>query len=229
MTDLERRLADLADDLDVPRGEGLAAAVTTRLVAEPEPHRRGWRRWKRWIAGAVIVGAGAGAAPALGDWLGIGGVAVHRETPPPGPTLRVDPGRPVELDEVRSIAGFEPLMPEVLGGPDAVWVDDGASPLVWLRWDDGPLLTQVEADDRPVLHKYAAGAAVEAVEVDGHRALWVDGPHHLVLDDADRRGPAARYESAGTLLIELESVTVRIETGAGLAEAVRIARSLPGT
>jgi hypothetical protein len=33
----------------------------------------------------------------------------------------------------------------------------------------------------------------------------------------------------GTLLIEIGSITVRIETDAGRDEAIRIARSLPGT
>jgi hypothetical protein len=134
MTDLERRLLDLADHLDTPAGDDMAAGVIARLTVDVDALDRGWRRWWRWIVGAVIVGAGISVGPALADWLGVGGVEVIREPAPPVPTVRFDPGQPVDLAEALSLAGFEPILPAGLGEPADVWVDGRAGiPVVWLH------------------------------------------------------------------------------------------------
>lgn len=232
MTDLERRLVDLGRHLDVPAGEDLAKAVTARLMTQPDRSDRRWRRWWRWAAGAVIVGLGVGAAPALADWLGVGGVAVHKAPAPSTPTVRFDLGRRVDLADVPHLAGFDPILPETLGDPSEAWVDDrGATPVVWLRWADGPLITELEGAlaDGPVIEKYAPDATTQEVQVGRHRALWVAGPHQVVLDIGKMPAPAAQYAAEGTLLIEVGRVTIRIETDEGRDEAIRVARSLPGT
>jgi hypothetical protein len=232
MTDLERRLTDLGRHLDVPAGDDLGEAVIARLAASPTEAGRGWRRWRRWLAGVVLVGAGVAAAPAVADWLGVDGVVVHQEAAPTSPTVPLDRGRPVALDDVPDRAGFTPLLPAALGAPDEVHVDDGAAvPVVWLRWDDGPLITQLAGapPEVPVIEKYAPGVAIEEVRVGRLRALWVDGPHEVVLETGEPSGTTARWTAGGTLLLEVGPITVRIETTEGRDEAIRVARSLPGT
>jgi hypothetical protein len=232
MTDLERRLTDLGRHLDVPAGEGLVRAVTARAASLPATSRRGGRRWWRWLAGVVFVGAGVAASPAVADWLGVDGVAVRREPAPTAPSVPLDRGRPVDLADAAGLAGFTPILPAGLGQPDEVWVDDRpVAPVVWLQWDGGPLLTQLEGAlaKEPVIEKFAAEVLVERVEVGPHRALWVAGPHEVALVLGEMPAASERYSAEGTLLVEVGSVTVRIETAEGRDEAIRIARSLPGT
>jgi hypothetical protein len=232
MIDLEHRLVDLGRHLAVPAGDDLAQAVTARLVAPPGEVRRRWRRWWRWLAGVVFVGAGVAAAPAVADWLGVDGVVVHQESAPTSPTVPLDRGQPVALEDVPDRAGFTPLVPEALGAPDEVHVDDRpAVPVVWLRWDDGPLLTELAgaAPDEPVIEKYAPGVTIEEVRVGRRRGLWVAGPHEVVLEAGEPSAVPGRRTAGGTLLLEVGPVTVRIETTEGRDEAIRIASSLPGT
>ena len=232
MTDLEHRLADLGRHLDVPPGDGLAQAVTARLAASPTEASRGWRRWWRWLAGVVLIGSGVAAAPAVADWLGVDGVAVRQEAAPTSPTVPLDRGRRVALDDVRDRAGFTPVLPTALGAPDEVRVDDRpAVPVVWLRWDDGPLITQLAGapPEVPVIQKYAPGVAIEEVRVGRRRALWVDGPHEVVLETGEPSAAPAGWSAGGALLLEVGPITVRIETTEGRDEAIRIASSLPGT
>lgn len=229
MTDLERRLVDLAEHLDSPAGEALPATVTARLATAGGDAAHGWRRWWRWLAGVVIVGTGVGVAPALADWLGVRGVEVRRDPAPPVPTVQSDLGRSVELADVPRLAGFAPILPEGLGEPDEVWVDSrNGVALVWLHWEGGPLLTELDGtlSAEPIIRKHAPDATIEEVRVNRHRAVWVDGPHDIVIGEVP--APSARA-AEGTLLIEIGSITVRIETDGGREEAIRIARALPGT
>lgn len=240
MTDLELRLIDLGEHLDVPPGDGLAAAVVARVgVGRPT----WWRRWWRWIAGGVAVAAlGAGVSPAVADLLGVGGIAVHLDDAPttshPSPRVLPPPvtpefGRAITLGEVPAAAGFAPLLPTVLGRPGEVFVNGrGLVPIVSLRWTGGPLLTELKGGmpSTPVLQKFAARAAVRWVRVDGRPALWIAGVHEIVMSEVEGGVVMQRLRTAdSTLLIEIGGVTVSIETTLGLEEAMRIAGSLRGT
>jgi hypothetical protein len=113
-----------------------------------------------------------------------------------------------------------------------VWVDvRPATPVVWLAWDGGPLITQLQGSlaDEPVIEKFADDVPVERVDVGRHRALWVAGPHEVALVLGEMPAVPERGAVDGTLLLELGTITVRIETAEGRDEAVRIARSFPGT
>lgn len=234
MSELDRRLADLGDHLDVPAGDGLAAAVTAR-IGEPRPHRA--RRWL--VAAAVVVAGGAAVTPAVADWLGTDEVAIEQGPPTSMRTSTTAPdappelGRRVTLEEAEAVAGFRPIMPSVLGEPDEVWVDERTTtPLVWLRWDDDVLMTQVvgHLTDAPVLRKYGTGFTVESTRVGRRPAYWIEGVHVVAIEDHDGRALELPLHTAdSTLLIEMATFTIRLETPNGRDEAMRIARSLPGT
>ncbi|MCU1484422.1 MAG: hypothetical protein JWN67_1168 [Actinomycetia bacterium] len=222
MTDLETRLADLADHLDVPEGAGLAAAVGARLRTE-----RPRRRWPWLVALAVAVGVGVPAVPAVAHWLGIGAVAVHEGSAPGGPPL--DLGRRVTLAEAERGAGFRPLLPARLGRPDEIWLDDrGPAPIVWLRWIDGPLLTELrgEAPNEPLLHKFAGRGRVEPVDVAGRPGLWVTGVHEVVVMVGDVPVVQRVRLAGSTLVVQVGDVTVRVEGVRDRADAIRLAASL---
>lgn len=242
MSDLEARLSELGDHLDVPAGDGLAIAVVSRITPTGRPTRL--RRWWRWLAGgAVVIAAGAGLSPAVADLLGVGGVSVRMDSVPtpstlspsaPPPTLPpLDLGRPVALDEVTALAGFAPLLPTVLGTPDEVSIDErGKVPIVWLRWKGGPLLTELAGGmpDMPVIQKFAGGADIRWVRAGSRPALWIQAAHEIVVSEIDGEMVVQRLRTAdSTLLLEIDGVTIRVETTRGLDEALRIAESLRGT
>jgi len=242
MSDLEARLSELGDHLDVPVGEGLAIAVVARIVPGDRPTRL--RRWWRWLAGgAVVIAVGAGLSPAVGDLLGVGGVSVRMDSVPTSSTLApsappltmppLDLGRRIALDDVGELAGFAPLLPTVLGSPAEVSIDErGKVPIVWLRWKEGPLLTELAGGmpDMPVIQKFAGGAAIRWVRAGSRPALWIEGVHEIVVSEIDGEMVVQRLRTAdSTLLLEIDGVTIRIETTRGLDEALRIAESLRGT
>jgi hypothetical protein len=230
VSELEQRLRDLGEHLDVPAGDGLAAGVAARLETRSAPSRTRWR-----VAAAVLVVGGVAVTPAVADWLGTDEVAVVQGPPPTTePTAPpLDLGRRVTLDEAEAAAGFRPVVPAVLGEPDEVWLDDRpATPLVWLRWEGEALMTQVvgHLTDQPVLQKYTEGATVEALRIGSRPAFWIDGAHQVAIEVHDGAIVPLRLRTAdSTLLVDMRTFTVRIETSAGRDAAIRIATSLPGT
>ena len=230
MTDLERRLQELGDHLDVPPGDGLAAAVAGRLEPRTRPSRARW-----FLAAAALVAGGAAVTPAVAGWLGTDEVAIVQGPPPTTEpaTPPLDLGRRVTLGEAEAATGFRPVLPAVLGEPDEVWLDERpATPLVWLRWEGEALLTQLvgHLTDQPLLQKFTDGATVEALRIGTRPAFWVEGVHQVAVEDHDGALVPLRLRTAdSTLLVDMVTFTVRIETTGGRAAAVRIAESLPGT
>ena len=67
---------------------------------------------------------------------------------------------------------------------------------------------------------------IDQVEVDGHDAWWVTGPHELDLVTGE--GTYARYRVAGNVLVwKSGDVVMRLETTLDRAAAIRIAESVP--
>lgn len=230
MKNLELHLRDLGDHLDVPAGDGVTAAVVARIETPRRPSR------VRWLAAAVLVAGGVAAAPAVADWLGTDEVEIVQGPAPTVPDASpLDLGRRVTLTEAATVAGFEPVLPTVLGEPDEVWVDDRpATPLVWLRWkgEDEVLMTQLvgHLTEQPLLQKYTEGATVEPLRIGRRPAFWIDGAHQVAIEDHDGAVVSLELRTAdSTLLVDMVTFTVRIETGEGRDAAIRIAESLPGT
>jgi len=95
---------------------------------------------------------------------------------------------------------------------------------------DGRLLTELSGVEIDVAKKFAAEATrVAPVTVDGARGLWIEGgPHVLVLRRPDGSYDTTTLRLAGnTLLWEHGALTLRLEGRFTLAEAMRVARSIP--
>lgn len=246
MTDLERRLFELGDLLDVPSAPDLATRVTTGLTATPR------RRWMPIWAGAGAVGALLVIAlvvtpvrSAIADWLGIGGVSVDLATEPlpdPGP-VDLDLGRPMSLDAARDAVDFPILVPAGPGEPDQVRLAEAPTGalvyLVYAATDDlpaapgtgvGMLVTQFRASMVGGTFSKAVpdDASIVEVEVRGAPGLWIDGEMHLIgllLPDGTLVEDSIRL-AANTLLWEEGGITYRIESALDLDAVLAVAAGM---
>jgi hypothetical protein len=228
VTTLEDRLLDLGEHLDAPAGATLPLRVGVRVRSR---HRRSARRRLIVVFAALLVLVLAlSFVPAVGDWLGVRGADVRQEPAPrPGGT-ELDLGVSTTLDVAARRLGFDPLVPTTLGAPDGVWLDTRpAVPIVTLTFPGGRLVSQFRASvpDRPVLQKFAAGGVrVTELDVEGHRAVFVEGVHEVAVEvPGEVFGDRLRL-SDSALLVEIGELTIRIETRAGRRDAIEIARNL---
>jgi hypothetical protein len=232
VTPLEDALVDLGHHLDAPSGDALALRVGARIRARRAPRTR--RRLVVVFALLVVLLLALSLVPAVGEWLGIRGIEVRQEPPPTTVTTRPpagpDIGAPSTLERAGRRVGFAPLVPSTLGQPSAVWLDTRSlAPIVTLTYPDGTLVAEFRAaiGDAPVLRKFAGpDVRVDEIDVDGHRAIWVEGAHEVaVVLPGEIYGDRLRL-SDSALLVEIGDVTVRVETGRGRDAALAIARNL---
>jgi hypothetical protein len=161
MSDLELRLASLADLIEYPPTPDIAPRVRARIPASGAAPRRAlpWgpapRRALRWTVAprvavaaalaAVVVGLGLtmavspSARSAILRWLGIQGVTITRvqKLPPTRAGLELGLGHRVSEAEARRRAAFRIEVPTALGAPDE-WhfersIPGGAVSLVYRR------------------------------------------------------------------------------------------------
>lgn len=240
---LERALREL-DPRVPPLSAGFTEAVLAKVATEPVPVRRAWPRrvlawvgdrWRALLAaftGAVLVAAlTPPVRAAVEDWLGLGAVAVEVS---PGPSLPSAPAPPaaagVDLETARGLVSFDLPVPAVLGEPSGVEVSQDRA-VVSMSWTgpDGPVrLDQVGSPLAPYFVK-TVRSPVEFTSVRGQRALWIDGPHELVVQDPGGRQRTEPARLAGrTLIWESVGRTLRLEADISLARAVEIAESAAG-
>ncbi|MGX7825760.1 hypothetical protein ACTG9Q_11770 [Actinokineospora sp. 24-640] len=230
---LPTELRDLGRSLEVTVTEDFTAAVMTRIEAEPAPRRRGtaWlaRRW-RALVGALtaVVLVGALTPPvraAVAEWLGLGAVSVRTGTgappssAPPPPTAAGG-----SLDQARSRAVFPIAVPARLGDPASVEVSaDGR--VVSMSWRDGAVrLDQVAGTLSPYFTKTVHGQVVFTT-VRGAEALWLPGPHRLVVDSSGVERVEPPRLAGATLIWQTGDITLRLEGDLSRADAVAIAES----
>ena len=252
MSDVDRRLRELACDALFPEAPDVSDAVLRHIDAAPTAHGRLWRRSRRLtlsltFATLAVTGTALAAAPGLRsvieELLSLRGVRIHRaqQLPPtpPGPNLHL--GNRVTRHQAAA-AGFRVLEPHVrgLGKPDAVHLDatfptpGGKVTLVWRPSVEhesgvGVLLTEFRASSLGYMDKTAVGATVvEAVHVRGDRGYWLAGaPHEQVYRGTDGTIYPDTLRLAGnTLVWEHGPLTLRLEGAHTKPQALRIARSL---
>jgi hypothetical protein len=246
MSELERRLALLRDEVAWPPTPDLASAVAARIADEPARRERAPRgRWPALrpatvalaaLVAALIVAVTLAAAPGvrarIADWLGIGAVRVERveRLPDVGPGRDLGLGTRTTLAAARRSAGVPVPTIAALGAPDAVYVDrsaTGGASLVYRARAGlpaatrgiGALLTILPGGDVAIVKKLlGAGTSVTGVDVDGAFGVFIAGEPHLVT-------PPNRL-AGNTLLWVRGDSTYRLETALGRAAALRLARSV---
>lgn len=267
---LERQLRDLASHLEFAPTPDLATAVGARLRERPEPVRRrtpDWLAWPRRLAlapvalalvlvTALVLLVSPGARNAVADVLrGVPGIRVFLEeraepegapapSVAPDATTRLVPGRRISVAEAVTWPGVTLRIPEVLGQPDEVYVDEsvrgGMISAVWYADAGlpatnqprvGAVLTQFLGDTRPYILKeiHGTGARVETTTVNGEPGAWVEGGHPLEIrlpGESSEEVIVTTRLSANTLMWVDDGVTMRLETALPLADAKRIAESV---
>ena len=135
------------------------------------------------------------------------------------------------LAEARTQAGFPvrlPNHPEDLGAPDLVFLQDLSGPAVLLVWLESGNEEEIEISLLEMGPGTFAGKSVPEViqetNVDGHAALWTEGPHLLQFKSGYQM---VNLVVKGNVLIwEEGGITYRLESDRSLGEAVKIAESL---
>lgn len=199
MSDLEARLADLGNALDVGDSAVAAGVVMARLDGSVAP-RGGRRGWLLKVAVVVVVVAGALVAvprsrEALADWFGLRGVRIERRDErgggTPAPFALPGPGQ----SRMVTVDGKQILVSSIAGV-----LDDGL-----VRKIVGP------------------GTGVQQVMVGGAPGLWIDGEPHDVLYRLPDGDVTVTRTAGNTLLWQTGEVLRRVEGFDDLASAVAFA------
>lgn len=204
MIDLESRLSDLGDSLDLDETADLASAVVTRLAAPTGdgPAEKTWSRRAvglRVAAALVLVTAVLVAVPgsrqAIAEWFGLDGVTIDRDPtlspPPETPPLAGSPGDGTVVD----VDGAEVLVSALDG-----------------RLDEGVISKTLGPD-----------TGIERVDVAGNLGLWIDGEPHVVSYRSDDGEIVSERFAGNTLLWQDGDVIRRVEGFATLADALAFA------
>jgi hypothetical protein len=225
MSDLETALREL--DVDWPTTPDLAAAVMTRVAAEPRGADvarltpRTWRaRVAAFVAALVVISGGTlavspSARSTVLEWLGLKSVKIERTEPRIGAGLDLGPA--IALPEGTRV-------PTALGDPEAhdTTMPDGTR-VVSLVYD-GPVLVQVfEARVSPFIRKTVGmGAKLERVR-DGY---WITGSHGFAYESPSGGTFEPQRVADKTLLIERDGLLIRVEGDISKARALEIAGSI---
>lgn len=240
---LERELTRLAQRMTYPEPSPLSAAIHHRLQVEARAQPRRWRlRLTSRLAavvGAILVASAltmalSGAArEAVAGFLGLDRVKIFRlEEEPTG--LRGElAGTPVALSEAEDALGQPlrlPTYPEGVGGPDEVLLQrfGGRIGVMLVYRQDGLAFSLLETAGS-IGKGLAFGATVRPVSVGDAAGLWLEGQRVVVyLDEAGNPiEESRRAADANTLIWEDAGLVFRLEGGLSLAEAIRIAESIP--
>jgi hypothetical protein len=192
----------------------------------------------------AVVMAIPPARAAVLDLLGFSSVRITREEPQPSRFAQaLVVGDPVTLERARR--AFPVLVPEAVGRPDAVYLDE--HPTMGPRVDmvyrarpglptssntgAGMLITEFRAVAEPLIEKsVGTGAKVERLTVDGDPAFFISGaPHGFAYynPDTDQTNFEEQRLAGNTLLVDRSDGTLlRIEADISRDRAVEIAESM---
>jgi hypothetical protein len=246
LTELERELVALRDEIAWPPTPDLAGAVGARIAREPV--RRARWSWPRprlapalaaalvlLVALGVLLAASPGVRATLRDWLGIGSVRIARveRLPDLAPARELGLGRRVTVAAANRHLGSPIATVRGLGAPDAIYAGDGMPTRVSVVYvaraglppgaaGVGALLDQLQGDELAFVEKLVHGRVpIVRVRVNGALGYFVGGRHAVNLPDA------LRPRLAGNTLVWMHNaVTYRLETELGLREALALARTV---
>ena len=241
MSRVEQVLASLPDTIDWPEPSPYMPSRINARIKTPA-HTATPRRWIWAImtAAVVVVALIPGTRQAVADLIVEAGVriGVIDEVPQVGADL--DLGEQTTLAEAASSVEFPIGVPDDLGDPATVYLDDRIVAMVWpgagslpaaSGTDVAVLLTQTAGGEPRATKGISPATDLLAVMVDGAPALWIDGAEHTftVLDQDGQPVEETSRLAANVLLWNADGVDYRLELTGGLDEARSIAESLEGS
>jgi hypothetical protein len=246
VTELERELLSLRDEIAWPPTPDLTAAVQARVAAEPRGRRR--RTWPvprlapalvtvlaALLALAVLLATSSGVRATLREWLGIGSVRITRveRLPDLAPARELGLGRRASVAAASRHLGSPIATVRALGAPDAVYLGEGAPVRVSLVYvaraglpagtaGVGALLDELQGEELAFVEKMVAGhVPIVRVRVNGADGYFIAGRHAVNLPNELRPRLAGN-----TVVWARDAVTYRLETALGLRRALALARSV---
>jgi hypothetical protein len=213
--------------------------------AVPRPRRRVALAAAAIVAAVLVVSAVPPTRQAVADLLGMGRVRITQtDSPFRHGSGHLDLGEPVTWAEARRLAPGPLPRPPVLGAPTAVFAGEpaGGVTLVWAPderlpevgdYGVGLLITafpgSVDRSEDAIEKRTTAGGTVESTEVNGEPAYWLGGVPHEVsyLDEHGETRQDTIRLSGHALVWAHDGVTYRLESALALADALRLAESLP--
>jgi hypothetical protein len=238
MTELERALLAVGQNLEVPAAPDLTGAVRARLAEGRRPSLFSRRVLVVALAVlAVAVGAVLAVPQArstIKDWLGIGNVTIRyvEELPPvEQATDDLGLGEQMSLEEARERAGFQVRVPNVEGldDPPKVYYNEESSQVAFLYGsEEKPKLLITQADARGAIEKIVNLNVTErelVVVEPGYAGVWLYGEKHAIFYPSTEHEEPFRLVG-NALVYEIDGVTLRIEAELSKDEALRIARSM---
>lgn len=243
MTDLERRLSDLADHIEWPDRD-LSPSVRSRLAGTPasRPMRL---RWVAALGGIVVVAAllvTPAGRTAVAEVLGVVGIEIRwsDDVSAADSHRGLQLGDPVSLTEAVDSAPMTLLVPGGDPGPPDVVYRDGTR--ISTVWEPTTELPEVGDSDVGLLHmqfparldgallskRLGSSSAVETLIVRDRTAFWIDGGPHTVtyLDEFGVEREETTRLAGNVLIWEEDGVTHRIETALPRESAIVIAEDL---
>jgi len=230
-----------------PPTPDLSRRISERLAAQTARSPKPRLRMALALLVVVMVLGALLAVPqvraAVREVLRIGGITLFVEepadTPAPLPPLLV-PGEPVyelagetTLKNAQKQVYFSIRIPEILGAPDHVYLQDFGGHVVVLVWvePENPLRARLS------LHLLAPGVQafkgepriIQETSVNGQRAYWTQGPYILEFRrpySQQTTHDLRRLVEGNVLIWEQDDITYRLESSLSLEEAVKIAESL---
>ena len=246
MTELERQLLALRQDIAWPPTPDLATAVQARVAREPRRRGRRVLLPGRLVPAAVAVllallalgallAASPGVRATVREWLGIGSVRIARveRLPDLSPARQLALGRRATVAQASRFLGSPIATVRALDPPDGIYLGDTQPTRVSLVYAARPglppgtagvgaLLDQLQGDSTAFIEKFVAGGVpITHVRVNGAPGYFIGGRHTVNLPDE------LRPRLAGNTVVWLhDAVTYRLETKLGRAAAVRLAETV---
>jgi hypothetical protein len=225
MTELERALVSLGEELEFPPEPNVLPGVRARIE-----RRRGWRRPLVFAVALGLVAFGiAMAVPdarsAILRFFHVGAVSVERvETLPAAQQrpLTAGLGAPLSRADAEARSGFEIRLPEGVM-PKQYYVRPGLIATL-LRVDGEPVLVaEFEGEQVSLTKKFAASEThVEPAQI-GEFGLWLSGGRHVMRWS----GYELETRLAGNVLLWLQDGrTYRLEGALSKEEMLELGRGI---
>lgn len=191
------------------------------------------------LAAIAIALAVPSSRSALAELFGIEGLRIERL---PGPVAGVTPtplpepgdlpsiAERVSLAEAERRSAFAPVVPRGAGEPAAVYVKTyGESDTVIILHYAAFDLWEARPRDIFLKKGLPEGVNAQDATVGGHQARWIEGGSHIaiVLDEYGAIPGSERTVARDTLIWRTNYALYRIETTLQLADAIRLAETLP--